>query len=331
MSENPKTVEPRGERTTMDSFTLRPMKPTDRWEVAELICVSTNFWYQTHGRPPIFSGGAKTTLVFFEIYQALDPGCGVVAADRTNGRLAGSCFYHPRPTHVSLGIMNVHPNHFGRGVASRLLGHIIGLADAERQPLRLVSSAMNLDSFSLYTRAGFVPQAAYQYMLIAVPPDGLPAGWAAGTASSMVRQVREAVPADVSDMVALEMDVAGISRAKDFQYFLENREGFWHTSVLRNAHGELEGFLASCGHRGCNMIGPGAALTPEAMLPLLAAELDRHRGRTPVLLMPVQCTELVQTMYHLGARNCETHFSQVRGAASPIHGVHIPTFLPESA
>jgi hypothetical protein len=143
--------------------------------------------------------------------------------------------------------------------------------------------------------------------------------------------VGEAVLADVPDIVALEMEVAGISREKDFQYLLENRDGFWHMSVLRNARGELEGFLASCGHRGCNMIGPGAALTPEVMLPLLAAELDHHRGRTPVLLMPVQCTELIQSMYHWGARNCETHFSQVRGAASPIRGVHIPTFLPESA
>ena len=242
---------------------------------AELICISTNFWYQTHGRPPIFSGGSETTLVFFDVYQALDPGCGIVAVDHASGRLAGSCFYHPRPTHFSLGIMNVHPNHFGRGVAARLLHHIIGLADAERRPLRLVSSAMNLDSFSLYTRAGFVPQAAYQDMLFAVPPDGVPAGWAD------VLQVSEAVPADMPDMVALEMEVAGISRAKDFLYLLENRDGFWHMSVLRNARGELEGFLASCGHRGCNMIGPGAALTPEVMLPLLAAELDRHRDEHP--------------------------------------------------
>ena len=309
----------------MDPFTLRPMKPADRWEVAELICLSTNFWYQTHGRPPIFSGGAETTAVFFDVYQALDPGCGVVAVDRSSGRLAGSCFFHPRPTHVSLGIMNVHPNHFGRGVAGRLLQHGIALADAQQRPLRLVSSAMNLDSFSLYTRAGFVPQAAYQDMLLAVPPDGFPTGWAD------VQEVREAVPADVPDMVALEMAVAGISRAKDFQYFLENRDGFWHTSVLRNARGELEGFLTSCGHRGCNMIGPGAALTPAAMLPLLAAELDRQRGRTPVLLVPMQCAELVQTMYRWGARNCETHFSQVRGPAAAVQGVHIPTFLPESA
>ena len=144
-------------------------------------------------------------------------------------------------------------------------------------------------------------------------------------------QVREAVPADVPDMVALEMAVAGISRAKDFQYFLENRDGFWHTSLLRNARGELEGFLASCGHRGCNMIGPGAALTAEAMLPLVAVELDRHRGRSPVVLVPVQCAELVQAMYGWGARNCETHFSQALGAVSPAGGVHIPTFLPESA
>ena len=62
--------------------------------------------------------------------------------------------------------MNVHPNHFGRSVAGRLLRHIIEVADAKQQPLRLVSSAMNLDSFSLYTRAGFVPQAAYQDMIL---------------------------------------------------------------------------------------------------------------------------------------------------------------------
>jgi hypothetical protein len=31
----------------------------------------------------------------------------------------GSCYYRARETHVSLGIMNVHPNHFGKGVARR--------------------------------------------------------------------------------------------------------------------------------------------------------------------------------------------------------------------
>jgi hypothetical protein len=93
-----KIHEDQGERTTMESFSLRPVEPTDRWEIAELIFVSTNAWYQARGRPPIFSGGAETTVVFFDVYDALDPGCGVVAVDRAGGRLAGSCFYHPRPT-----------------------------------------------------------------------------------------------------------------------------------------------------------------------------------------------------------------------------------------
>jgi GNAT superfamily N-acetyltransferase len=301
------------------------MQSADRWEVAELICVSTNFWYQSHGRPAIFSGGAETAAVFFDVYEALDPGCGVVAVDSTTGRLASSCFFHPRPTHVSLGIMNVHPNYFGRGVARMLLSQIIEFADRDEKPLRLVSSAMNLDSFSLYTRAGFVPRLSFQDMYLAVPPDGLPSGLVD------THGVQSATENDIPDMVTLEMEVAGISREKDFQYFLANRDGFWHTSVLRNARGELDGFLISCGHFGCNMIGPGAALTAEAMVSLAVAELDRHRGRTPVMVVPVQATALVQAMYRWGARNCETHFSQIRGPASPVHGVHIPTFLPESA
>ena len=64
---------------------------------------------------------------------------------------------------------------------------------------------------------------------------------------------------------------------------------------------------------------------------LLGAELDRHRGRTPVFLVPVDCAELVRAAYGWGARNCELHFSQIRGRAEPIRGVLMPTFLPETA
>ena len=103
--------------------------------------------------PPIFTGDPAGTELFCSVYEALDPGCCLVAENTRTGRLAGSCFYHPRPTHVSLGIMNVHPNYFGQGVARRLLQAIIEIAAQQNKPLRLVSSAMNLNSFSLYTRA----------------------------------------------------------------------------------------------------------------------------------------------------------------------------------
>lgn len=308
----------------MDQMQLRRMEVADRWEVAELICISTNTWYQMRGRPALFPSPRKAE-VFFDVYEALDPGCGIVAVNERTGRLAGSCFVHPRPTHVSLGIMNVHPNYFGHGVARMLLKWITDLADDQKKPLHLVSSALNLDSFSLYTRAGFVPQTAYQDMYLTVPEDGLKLQ-AEGS-----QRVRPATAADIPAMVRLEMEVAGLDRTQDFRFFLDNREGHWHVSVYPGEQGELAGFMVSSGHPGLTMVGPGAARTPEQAAALLLAELNHLKGRTPVFLVPVACAPLVRQMYQWGAKNCELHFSQVRGPCQPLAGLHFPTFLPESS
>ncbi|MEA1952217.1 MAG: GNAT family N-acetyltransferase [Planctomycetota bacterium] len=304
---------------------LRKMEPSDRAEVAELICVSTNNWYQARGGGPIFPDGPLATAAFFDVYEALDPGYNVVAQCKQSGRLMGSCFFHPRPTHISLGILNVHPDHFGQGVARTILQHIIDIADHEEKPLRLVSSAMNLDSYSLYTRAGFVPRETYQDMMLAVSDDGFP------HSPPGMENIREATSADVESMSRLEMDLVGIHRDKDFKFFIENADGQWHVSIYENSHGTIDGFMASSTHSGCNMIGPGAAKTPQQAAALVAAELDRHRGRSPVMLVPVNRPTLVKQMYDWGAKNCEMHFSQVRGQAHSVDGIFMPTFLPESA
>jgi GNAT superfamily N-acetyltransferase len=309
----------------MSEFTIRNTRPSDRLEVAELIYFSTNHWYQVHGRGAIFAGGPAVAAVYFDVYEALDPGCGVVAVHNETGRLIGSCFSHPRETHVSLGIMNSHPAYAGRGVARALLKRIIDFVEGEGKPLRLVSSAVNLDSFSLYTRAGFVPRCAFQDMVLPVPQEGL------RLALPPRDHVRAATAEDIPAMAELEMEVVGIRREKDYRRFVENPEGFWHLSVLEGDLGRLEGFCASCGHPGCNMIGPAVARNGEQAAALLAAELDLHRGRSPVFLVPVECTELVRAAYGWGARNCEIHFSQVRGEWRPLRGVLMPTFLPETA
>lgn len=301
------------------------MTDADRSAVAELICVSTNDWYQRHGRPPVFAGGPSATTVFADVYEALDPGCCVVAEDAATGRLMGSCFYHPRPTHVSLGIMNSHPDFAGRGVASALLRFITDFADRERKPVRLVSSALNLDSFSLYTRAGFVPRCAYQDMWLAVPAEGMK------NLPAESLRVRDTTLDDVAGMAALEMEVAGIRRDKDYRHFIENRAGFWHTAVLPDNSGGLAGWIVSSAHPGLNMVGPCVARDAAAALALLLRELDRHRGRSPLFLLPVECSELVRVLYARGARNCELHFSQVRGVWQPFRGINMPTFLPETA
>src|SRR2546423_11096130 len=98
----------------MSDLRLRALRPDEFDEVADLICISTNYWYEAQRGFRVFPAGPQSCRLFPEVYEALDPGCCVVAEDLASGRLTGSCFYHPRETHVSLGIMNVHPNYFGR-------------------------------------------------------------------------------------------------------------------------------------------------------------------------------------------------------------------------
>ncbi|MBT7301180.1 MAG: GNAT family N-acetyltransferase [Victivallales bacterium] len=308
----------------MTGYKLREMVPADRLAVADLICLSTNCWYQAHGHSLIFADGPVTTELHFDLYQTLEGSSGLVVEDTRSGAIIGSCFQHIRPTHVSLGIMNVHPNHFGRGVARTLLNAIIDTAKREGKPLRLVSSAMNLDSYSLYTRAGFVPRHAYQDMFLAVPEDGLDA------CVPNLHLVRPATPADVPAMAAVELAVSGIRRDSDYRHFIENPDGIWHVSVFESAPGRLEGFLVSCGHSGVNMIGPGVMCEDEVTAALLFTELNQHRGRTPVFLLPVERNELVRQVYSWGGRNCEMHFSQVLGDFTPFQGINMPTFLPET-
>lgn len=305
---------------------LRAMKEEDRFEVAELIYASINVWYCNHGMPHIFRGGPRVTEVFYDVYNDLSPGCNVVAVDEETGRLMGSCFYHPREQHVSLGIMTVHPNHFGRGVGSALLKHITDYTDSHGYAaLRLTQSALNVDSFSLYSRAGFVPRYSYQDMLIAVPEGGLEIH-AAGE-----DRVREATLADVPNMAALETEVSGIAREEDYRYCIENKRGFWHVTVLENPRGGLDGYMISSAHPALNMLGPAVARTEADAVALLAREIPRHCGRMPVTLIPMDKERLVRQMYAWGARNCEMHFCQVRGRFQPFAGVNMPSFLPETA
>jgi GNAT superfamily N-acetyltransferase len=303
---------------------LRSASESDFGNVAELIYTSTNAWYQRNRNFSIFTAGPESCRLFCDVYEDLDPGCCVVAEDESAGRLMGSCFYHPRETHVSLGIMNVHPDFFGRGVASALLRFVTDFADREQKPVRLVSSAMNLDSFSLYTRQGFVPRAAFQDMLISVPAEGLK-----HSAASMER-VRAARMEDVPSMVALEQEISGIRREKDYRYFIENRSGIWHASVVDNGHGGIAGFLCSVAHPASTMLGPGVMRTDDDAAAMILAELDHRRGLSPVFLIPVVRPKLVQQAYAWGGRNCEIHFAQVRGAFQPFAGVVMPTFMPET-
>jgi GNAT superfamily N-acetyltransferase len=308
----------------MTSPPLRSLRQGEFDAVADLICRSTNVWYLKNRGFEVFAAGPQSCRLFPETYEALDPGCCVVAPDRDSGRLMGSCFYHPRATHVSLGIMNVHPDFFGQGVASRLLKFITDLADRDGKPIRLVSSAMNLDSFSLYSRAGFVPRASFVDMQIQVPPEGF------NRDVPNLEWVRHASIVDLPAIVRLEKRLTGIKREKDFRFFIENKQGIWNALVHHDNAGRVNGFLCSVNHPGSNMLGPGFMQNEEAALALIATQLHHSPGRAPVFLIPLDQPNLVKTMYAWGAKNLELHFAQVRGQSKPFNGITMPTFMPET-
>lgn len=308
----------------MNRIALRPMEERDWPAVATLIHDSTNGWYQAHGRAPIFTGGPQSTRVFCEVYEALDPGCCVLAEDAITGELLGSCFYRRRPTHVSLGIMNVNARHFGRSVASTLLTFVCKVADEAALPLRLVSSAMNLDSYSLYTRVGFIPRVVYQDMVLPLPEGDH------GIIAPGRERVRSANAGDLPSIIALGEEVEKLNRKRDMEYFLAHPD-LWHVSVIEDQNGHLSGCLASIAHPGSTMLGPGFSRDEASAAALILAELEYRRGHTPVFVVPAHCAELVATLYGWGARNCELHLHQCRGRWNEPAGVSMPTFLPESA
>ncbi len=306
-------------------YSLRNMVPDDRESVARLIFRSTNRYYESIGRQPIFKGEETSPAVMFDVYEQIDPGRGLVAVDDASGEIVGSCFVHPRERHVSLGIMNVAPEHFGQGIARRIIERILDEAKEAKKPVRLVSSCLNLDSYSLYTRSGFVPYATYQDMYLEVPKEGVPADL------NDFAPVRQATLDDVDAMADLEMEISGIYRRGDYRYFIENPDGLWRVCVLESSEPDkLDGFLVSCGSTTSNMLGPGVAKSESQAASLLLSQLNEYRGRMPVFLVPVHCGALVRQLYRWGARNCEMHLGQSFGPAQSPRGVTMPTFLPET-
>lgn len=303
----------------MPQISLRSLRPDEALAAASLIHASTNAWYLSRGKGAIFTGKPQDCSVFVQVYEALDPGCCLVAVDAEAGTLLGSCFYHPRSTHLSVGIVNTHPEHFGKGIARQLLEFVLALAAQEGKPVRLVSSAQNLDSFSLYTRLGFVPQLLFQDLLLPDPARLPPVD----------PHVRPVTPTDLSQLVALEQELVGIEREKDYRYFIENALGIWSGSVYVGERGTVEGYLFAVAHPASNLLGPGVARTEEVAAALLVAERRKHPAN-PVCLVPATAAALVRQLYRWGARNCELHLAQVVGAWSAPRGVVMPTFLPET-
>ena len=219
----------------------------------------------------MFSGGPAQTTSSTRCTRRLDPGHCLVAESAETGRLMGSCFYRARETHVSLGIMNVHPNHFGKGVAK----------DAARSHRRRSRTQHEAAPARLERHEPRLLLALHEGRLRAAaalpgPRCSTCRSRASACRSTALERVRDATLDDVEALAELELDVSGISRRKDYRYFIENEQGFWHVSVYESKKGRLDGYLASIGHPLFLEFGPGVARDEKAGAALLVS-----RARPP--------------------------------------------------
>lgn len=309
------------------NITLDTLRPTDHDAVARLLHRSLVHWYQSRlNQGARFGGSHEPFRLFPEVYEALDPGQAVAARDATTHELLGVCFIHPRETHVAVGIVFTAPEAVGRGVARAMMQVAVERARAAGQPLRLVSSLLNLDSFSLYTRLGLVPHTMFQDLQLDVPAQGMTTPPPPGT--DRVRLARADEAARLADF---EHGLQGIRREKDYAFFLRNEVGDWKVWVSEDERGDVNGVLVASHHPACGMIGPGVARDEAAGAALLWRALDARRGSCAVFLIPCSAARLVQTVYSWGARNVELHTAQILGPIPQARGLVFPTFLPETA
>lgn len=309
------------------NFTLSTLRPDESPAVADLLHRSLVHWYESRLRQGArFGPRAEPLQVIPETYAVLDPGEEIVARESGSGALLGVCYVHPRETHHAIGIVASAPEAGGRGVARAMMEEAIRRAREAGRPVRLVSSLLNLDSFSLYTRLGFVPGAVYQDILFTVPATGL-----AGAAPAGVERVREARADEAAALADYEAALQGLRREKDYRFFLGQRHGQWKVWVSEDPSGRINGVLVANLSPASPMLGPGVIGEEGTAAAMIWTALNTLRGRSYVLLAPAAAAGLVATLYRWGGRNIELHVAQVLGANPPARALAFPTFLPESA
>ena len=304
-------------------YLIRSLQKEEWQEAGKLIKRATNFWYESHGKDQIFQCNDNEMSYFCYLYETMDPGCCLVA--EVDKQIAALCFYHPRSTHYSLGILCVDPNFYGRRLGRALIENIAKRAKEEKLNLHLISSAQNLDSFSLYNNLGFITETVYKDVIFTVPED---------YECQAISSIHGATIHDIDGMVELEMNLCGQNRRKDYEFIIKHPKN-WKCYVSKGEGGQIDGFLASVKHPCSSIIGPGIASNNLAMLNLIKVQLGNYKGTGVLTLLPAENAELHQLLRTdlKFMSNVELHVTQVlvHDASKYVQnqGIKLPSFFPE--
>lgn len=303
------------------NFIITQLDETRKEEHGQLVVNSFNVHYAKKGYEKYMPFSGHDATLFFDVYAHISKGYNFAAVDTETDKLIGACFYHPREYHVGLGVMAIHPDYMGLGIGKRLVEEILNFTKRNGyKSLRLVGSALNIESFSLYNRMGFIPRQVFHTMMINVVDDY----------SFDHSQIRKAEIKDIDEIAELEYSISGISRKNDYKFAIEDPLNIFQLLVYVSLEGQIEGFVMSSLHTASSIIGPGVGKNETIMKSLIKNNLEYYRGSSAMFLLPMENHTLVTEMYNLGAKNVETHLYQVWGDYTKPKGVVLPSFLPES-
>lgn len=294
------------------SISIRPMSPHDVDIVAAVIVRAFNTVNARYGYPSEFPEPEPSVLMS-RFYLAEDPdGCLVALRD---GAVCGSIFARHRGDTVSVGPVAVDPASQGIGVGRRMMQAVFDLYP-DAASFRLVQAAFNKESYSLYSRTGFV--AVEPLLRLERPPapvmpeEGEP-------------HVRRAAVEEAPAIAELDRRLMGVERDRELAIIF----GMGRVYVCDDGGG-MQGYLATFPTPGPVFLGPAVAHSEDQVNALVRAAL-RAIGSHPVTLhLPTRFASTIDECYRLGFRLFSLETFMVRGEWHMEEAAHLRSTFPET-
>jgi ribosomal protein S18 acetylase RimI-like enzyme len=293
-------------------ITIRSMSPDDIDVVAPVITRAFDVVNARYGYPSEFPEPCVSVLMS-RYYLSQDPkGCIVAEQD---GNICGSVFSRRRGDRVSIGPVTVDPGSQAIGVGRRMMQAIFDL-HPDAASFRLSQAAFNKESFSLYSKTGFV--AAEQLLRLDRPP--------APVASEDDEPHVRVVAAESAPLVAeLDRRLTGAERERELPTLFGMGRVYVHGD-----DSDIQGYLATMPTPGPTFLGPAVAHSEAQLAALVRAALRDIGPHASALHLPARFAPTIDECFRLGFRLFCLETFMVRGEwrTAPVFYLH--SMFPET-
>ena len=285
------------------------MREQDAERAAQVLVSAFAQIYHLRGHTPPFPN-LESAIWLCHAYLELDhDGCLVA---ETGGVLVGVGFVHMRGAAASIGPLAALPGG-PRGVGQALMARV-GQMTAGCASIRLFQDSFNPDSFGLYARLGYTVRDVAPYLLATElsPPAG------------RVPEVRSYVADDFPRLQEFDRKLLGSDRTRDLALLISTG-----SVLLLERRRVLEGFLFLRSLPARAIIGPGVALSEQALCALLDAATQTLSGRSAVMRASTASPAVLDRAFARGFRVDHLGNLMVKGSIT-LPPAQLYALFPES-